>query len=163
MGWVRIHYLDTSAIVKLLVSEPYSRRIKSYFNCHTNFYTTSICFAEALGVLKVKYFYHSIINKETYYASCNYLTVLVKQHLVIDDIEISDSKVFNEVEQLADKYSIDIADSLQIYTIREGAFSRFRGESQPILITADKKLAMAVRAEGMKVWYIINESEPCYT
>jgi predicted nucleic acid-binding protein len=49
-----INYLDASAIVKLLIEEAQSKILKEYFSRNSNFYTTSFCFIEALGVLKRK-------------------------------------------------------------------------------------------------------------
>ena len=161
MGWIRTHYLDASAIVKLLVNEPCSNTMRSYFKSRSNFYITSICFAEALGVLKVKCVYRSEIDRETYFAACDHLMSLVSENnLHIDEISISDIKVFSEVERLSKKYSIDVSDSFQIYTLRQGMCSYFTGESQPFLITADKRLAYAARDEGLKAWNCMHEPEP---
>jgi predicted nucleic acid-binding protein len=52
MKLIRIHYLDASAIVKLFIAEEGSDRLQKYFSEESNFYTTSLCFAEALGALK---------------------------------------------------------------------------------------------------------------
>ena len=64
MKLIRIHYLDASAIVKLFITEEGSERLQRYFGEEANFYTTSLCFAEALGALKVKRFYRkkSLMN-----------------------------------------------------------------------------------------------------
>jgi len=158
MGLIRTHYIDASAIVKLLVNEPCSNTMQSYFDRWSNFYTTSICFAEALGVLKAKCFYRKEIERETYFDACDHLMSLVSENdLSIDEISISDIKVFAEVERLCNKYSIDVSDSFQIYTLKHGLLS-FTGET--ILITADKDLAQAIRKEGLKAWDCMNEPEP---
>jgi uncharacterized protein with PIN domain len=49
VDYVRVHYLDASALVKLLVDEPGSSRLKEYFDNPNVFRMTSLCFAEALG------------------------------------------------------------------------------------------------------------------
>lgn len=49
-----ITYFDASAAVKLVVPEPGSDNVRAHFNEHARFYMTSLCFAEALGVLKRK-------------------------------------------------------------------------------------------------------------
>lgn len=51
---VKIHYLDASATVKLFVEEDGSDILRNYFNDRSVFQTISLCFAEALGALKVK-------------------------------------------------------------------------------------------------------------
>jgi predicted nucleic acid-binding protein len=57
MGFHRIHYLDTSVLVKLLVKEDGSDVIEEYMSKEytSAFKTISLCFGEALGVLKLKY------------------------------------------------------------------------------------------------------------
>jgi hypothetical protein len=44
--------------------------------------------------------------------------------------------------------------------MRAGFASAALGQSKPILITADKKLAKAARVEGLRVWDVLNEPEP---
>lgn len=53
---IRIHYLDASAIVKLFLDEDGSDRVRRYFAAESNFNTRTLCFAEALTVLKSKHF-----------------------------------------------------------------------------------------------------------
>jgi predicted nucleic acid-binding protein len=55
MADIRTRYLDTSAIVKLFVAEDGSMALRSYLGQHAVLFTTSLCFAETLGVLKAKY------------------------------------------------------------------------------------------------------------
>lgn len=56
-NYFKANYLDASAIIKILVDEDGSSEIQKYFRTGgSNFYMTSLCFSEALGVLKVKYF-----------------------------------------------------------------------------------------------------------
>jgi len=50
-------FLDTSALVKLVVNEPDSDTLRRFVNAHSPRYTPSLCFAEALGVLKGKRFH----------------------------------------------------------------------------------------------------------
>jgi predicted nucleic acid-binding protein len=159
MGWIRPHYLDTSTIIKLVLPEPGSNIIEAYFCANSTFHTTSICFAEALGVLKTKYFYRQEIDHDTYFKACDHLTSLVyESNIRIDEISINDIAVFDEVEKLSKRYSLDIADSFQIYTLKNSIYSRNIGES--ILITADKELAKAVRNEGLRAWDFLNENQP---
>jgi rRNA-processing protein FCF1 len=42
----------------------------------------------------------------------------------------------------------------------QGQFKVLVGESQSILITADRELAKAARAEGVRVWECTSEAAP---
>jgi predicted nucleic acid-binding protein len=83
MAIVRTHFLDTSAMIKLVVDEEGSAVIRGYQSIGSVFWTTSICFAEALGVLKVKYFYRKEISKEKYLASTYDLVSRLKNNDII--------------------------------------------------------------------------------
>lgn len=163
MGAVRTHYLDTSAIVKLLVYEPGCEVVRDYFNKKSNFYTTSLCFAETLGILKAKRFHrkHPELSENQYLDACNDLMAHITYGSIgIDDIKINDREVFKEVENIAQRYSFDIVDAFQIYTLMEGYFSRLTGESSPILITADDDLAEVAHNEGLWAWNCTKEPAP---
>ena len=80
--------------------------------------------------------------------------------LQIEEVKISDFNVFNNAEALAEKYNIDLADSLQLVTLLQGFPSKLVGESKPLFITADSLLAKAARSEGLRVWECINEDYP---
>ncbi len=51
---VKAHYLDASALIMLVVDEGDCDPIRRFFASNTNFWTTPLCLAEALGVLKRK-------------------------------------------------------------------------------------------------------------
>jgi predicted nucleic acid-binding protein len=165
MGFVRTHYLDTSVIVKLLVKESGSERIRSYIKGQTNFHATSLCFAETLGVLKGMYMgrrHKKIISEREYLDACNELMAHVhgKSISIDEEIEIATPETYREVEAIAKKYNLDIADAFQIVALKKGIFSIFRGEAKPIVITADGKLAEAANNEGLRAWNILAEPEP---
>ncbi|GAB2896106.1 hypothetical protein GCM10027046_26870 [Uliginosibacterium flavum] len=158
MADIRTHYLDASAIVKYFVDEDGSQVLREYVNKHPVFSTTSVCFAETLGAFKIKYL-RKELSQENYFAACEELMGHIRERsLQIDDIGISKRDVFNEVEDLAKKYDLDVSDSFQLVTLRRGAFSRYTGDSKPILITADKKLARAANAEGFRVWDCLRDA-----
>lgn len=160
MAGIRTHYLDTSAIVKLLVDEEGTVIVRDYFNRYTNFYTTSWCFVETLGALKTKYLRRHISQKK-YFDACDELMAHISgESIGIDEIEIANRETYSEVESLAQKYDLDISDAFQIVTLKRGFLSRLTGESQPMLITGDSGLAVAVRQEGLKVWDLLEEPEP---
>ena len=170
MKLIRIHYLDASAIVKLVFNEPGSVELRQYFGRESNFTATSLCFAEALGVLKVKRFNQKSMTDEEYFSGCDELMAYVADgNIEIEDIEVKDRGVFDEVEKLTRKYNegkpkdktIDISDGFQIVSVKRNYFSRFPDtDSKPILITGDQSLAKAARGEGLRVWYCIDEQPP---
>ena len=160
MKRIRTHYMDTSAIIKLLVQEDGSDKIRNYFSEHSIFSTTSICFAETLGVLKLKYLRKLISQEEYLSASEELMAHLRGTTLQIEDVGISDRQIFNDVEALSKKYNLDISDCYQLVTLRRGFFAQFTNDSQPILITADKDLSVAARKEGFRVWDCLREIAP---
>lgn len=160
MKVVRTHYIDTSALVKLFIQEDGSKKLKDYFSKHTVFHTTSLCFAEALGVLKTKKV-RGVISNDAYLEACEELCIYASGGSIgIDEITIATPHAFKETQRIAKKYSLDLIDSFQIYTLKEGMLSVLAGDSRPILITADKDLAHAVKSEGLRSWDILNEDSP---
>ena len=160
-SYVRANYLDASAIIKVLVEEPDSSLVAAYFKGSHSFYMTSLCFAEALGVLKAKYFRYRDITEKGYLNWSYRLTVLVRDgRIKLDEVPLTEPKVFEEVEAIVKKYQIDTSDALQIVTIKKGNFRNRVAESQSLLITADGDLAKAARNEGLKVWDCIHEPSP---
>ncbi len=151
---ISINYLDASAIIKLLIKEDGSNSIKEFFSAKGNFYTTSLCLGEALGVLKRKRFFEKPpITEEKYLAAADYLlTMIHDQSITVEEVEISDHKIFSQIQCLVRKHSLDISDVFQIVTIKRGAFSKSFDISSFLLITADCTLAKAAISEGLKVW-----------
>jgi predicted nucleic acid-binding protein len=161
VGTVRVHYLDASALVKLIVDEPNNSRLKEYFNKSHVFRMTSLCFAEALGVLKVKYLYRKEITEKGYLRRSYLLTVYLREgRIKLDEVPLTDATTFDDVEEIVKKHQIDVSDALQIVTLKKGRYRSFVGESQSLLITADADLAKAARSEGLQVWDCINEASP---
>src|SRR5882724_494634 len=158
----RVHYLDTSVIVKLLVRELGTEPIKSYMKAEftSTFYATSLCFAEALGVLKSKYL-RKEIDEETYFTAGAIVSGYISGDGDIElvDVDISDSAVFGEVEDVGRRNRLDIVDAYQIVTIKTDYFFRF-SHSQPILVTADSGLAEAALTEGLRVWNCLTQPPP---
>src|SRR3970040_652608 len=112
VSYVRANYLDTSALIKLLVDEPDGSQLKEYFERNNGFYVTSLCFAEALGVLKVKHFYREEITQKGYLNRSYLLTVLIRNRRVeLDEVLLADSAIFAAVEEVIRKYEIYISDA----------------------------------------------------
>ena len=170
MRLIRIHYLDASAIVKLILDEKGSGELREYFGKESNFIATSLCFAEALGALKVKRFNLKCLTDEEYFSDCDELMAYVAGGTIeIEDIEIRDRSVFDEVETLARKHNegkpkdktIDISDAFQIVSVKRNYFSQFENsDSKPILITGDRPLAEAALSEGLRGWNCVDEPPP---
>ena len=161
MGTVRANCFDASALVKLYTTEQGSDIIKNYFNCEPTKYTTPLCFYEALNVLKVKHFYRKEISAAEYHNATFSLTAWFS-HIVkyIKDLNFLSPIVFNNVQELAKKYSLDLSDAFQILSVKEGYFSHLSNESKTVLVSADKKLSQAAKGEGLRVWYFLNDPEP---
>ncbi len=160
MGSQRVYYLDASVLFKLAVRESGSEAIEKYLAAEptSEFYATSVCFAQALGSLKSSYS-HKGIDQETYLKAGDILMGYIGDRIELTDRDISDSEVFWEVEKTAKRCGLGIADAYQIVTITKDYFVRFP-EAQPILVTADSSLAEAARKEGIKVWDCLKEQAP---
>ena len=157
----RTHLLDTSALIKLVLNEDGSQKLRTYFNDNLTFWTTSTCFAEALGVLKTKHFYRSEISNKKYLASTDILITHLRQKSIsIQDVDLTDYAIYSEIEETSKKHGLDIADAFQLVTLKAGFPSAFDGESKTMLITGDKRLAGAARDENLRVWDLINEPIP---
>lgn len=149
MTIIRTHYLDASAIVKLLIDEEGSDAVRSYLGPHATWVTTSLCFAETLGVLKAKQV-HKHISMEKYLGACEELMAHIRgQTITIEDVGLTERAVFDEVEVLCERHALDLSDGCQLLTLRNGRLSRLEGDSRPILVTADKKLAKAARRDAL--------------
>lgn len=161
MTYCLARYLDTSAAVKLVVSEAASDVVRKYVERGGPFYITSVCVAEALSVLKVKYLYRNELTQDQYLAKADGLMSYLRDRTIhVEDVPLEDIQVFSITEQLARQHGIDLADALQLYTLKHGRFSQFVGHSKSLLVTADEELAKAARIEGLDVWDCVHEEMP---
>ena len=158
-----VSYLDASALVKLVADdrdeEPGRDAVRKYRLNRGNMFATPYCVAEALSVFKRKFLSKPRkISREDYkkYVKA-FLTVIA--NLTIEEPEFSDwsgigtpnlrtLRLLREAETLLGKHGLDFVDCVQIANILHGRYSPFCGDSQSILITADRDLAKAARAEG---------------
>jgi predicted nucleic acid-binding protein len=165
MGFHRIHYLDTSVLVKLLVKEDGSDVIEEYMSKEytSAFKTISLCFGEALGVLKLKYVGRNRpdhIDLETYLTGADELRAYVEDGRInLVDVGMSDNEVFAQVEEIVRRHSLDVVDATLIVSVQGDCFSRLF-DAKPILVAADEQLAKAAFAEGLDVWDCIREKAP---
>ena len=165
MSAVKCHYWDASALVKLAAEdkdeEPGRDIIRTYYNSETNFFATSLCLCEAIGVFKAKYLYKKQLTQEEYVTTIKkFISDTVGGKLQIDELPLLSPKLVDEAERLMMKHGLDFVDCAQIVTILHGRFSVLGAESKSVLITADKDLAKAARSEGARVWYCIDEPIP---
>jgi predicted nucleic acid-binding protein len=161
---VKVHYFDASALVKLVADDideaPGRDVLRRYFRQHAHpGYTTSFCIAEAFGAFKLKSLRKKISEKQY----IGYVRNFIREtgnHFKVNEVPILDPVVVAETERLVATYKIDFIDCFQIVTIMHGDFKIFVGPSQSILVTADRKLAVAARAEGARVWECTSECAP---
>jgi predicted nucleic acid-binding protein len=161
---VKAHYLDASALVKLVADDPEETPgrdiLREYYWGHSNRYATSYCITETFSVFKRKFAQKKITEDQYVKYARDFIRTILGVNLKIDEVPILSPIVFSEAERLIKAYKIDFIDCFQIVTILRGQFRRLGPESQSILITADRDLAKAARAEGAKVWECTREPAP---
>ena len=86
---------------------------------------------------------------------CDDSSPVLGANLQIDEVSILSPNVRNEAQRLIQTYKIDFLDCFQVVTILRG-----RNRSNSILVTADRQLAKAARAEGARVWECTSEVAP---
>jgi predicted nucleic acid-binding protein len=156
---LRPHYLDASALVKLVVDEEYSSRVRAHVETQSWRVCTSYCFVEALGALKLKK-ERGELSERAYTAASRRLigTVRSSRIKILGDIP-SSSVAFAEAERMVKAYNIDFLDAFQIISIKD-SWHYLAAPSKPILITADNKLSKAATKEGIKSWYCRETRRP---
>jgi predicted nucleic acid-binding protein len=162
MDYVKVSYLDASALVKLVIDEGDHLNVRRHFNSTTNFAATSLCLGEALGVIKGKRFHKNpLITEEQYFAATKRLVMDASGgRIEVDDINLFTLQSLISVEALAKKHHLDLSDALQLATILHGRYSPFGPHSSSVLITADRKLAKAAELESIRVWNCILTEAP---
>jgi len=168
VNWIRKVFLDASALVSYVLfgdenaSEPGGDKINSYINQpELSPYTNNPCLAEALTVLKRKWQKDKTLTFEGYDTRVYILKSYVEGgHIEVSDFNFWERGYSDKALELSRKYKIDFLDAVQIVDIQEGPFKSWAGPSTPLLITADKELCKAARAEGLLVWYPVTEDSP---
>ena len=158
---VRANCFDASALLKLYVQEDGSETLRAYWRRESTKFTTSLCFYEALGQLKVFHFYREVLDLAAYkHATLELCAWYRTVSEIIPELNFLSPKVFFAAQRTAETHGLDLSDAFQIHSVKEGFFSKLSGDSKTILVTADKKLAKAARAEGIRVWHILEEPAP---
>jgi predicted nucleic acid-binding protein len=160
MEYLKNTYLDASAAVKLVIDEPGSEHIRKYFDSNfSDFYMTSLCFTEALGVLKRK-MERKLISRDTYFDACfDLISHFQDENIRLDDALKMGLEDLSEVENVARRYELDLSDALQIVTLKE-RFKHWVHESKTVLATADRHLANVGTKEGLRVWNCLDGPGP---
>jgi predicted nucleic acid-binding protein len=151
----RTNLLDASALVKLVVDEVRSEKLRRYLRREGNWYTTPFCFYEALGALKVKHFYKCELCEDQYHKANFALMAEYRAAPKVHDLDLTDPSLFTFVQGLATKHAVDISDAFQLASILRGC--PFTGASETVLVSDDKKLARAARVENCKVWHLCDD------
>jgi predicted nucleic acid-binding protein len=155
-----ITYFDASAAVKLVVTEPTgSGNVRAHFAEHHRFYMTSLCFAEALGVLKRKMLRDQLI-KDAYFSACYVLIAYLRSGRICLEETPTNPEIFMQAEDLARQYGLDLSDAFQIITVKHGKFKNWATESKTVLATADIDLEKAAEKEGLRVWNVERTPKP---
>jgi predicted nucleic acid-binding protein len=161
----KAHYLDASALVKLVADdpseEPGREALRKYYWGHISaVYATSYCITEAFSAFKGKFLRGQITEDQYIKYVQTFIRLFLGVNLRQDEVSILSPVVFSEAERLIKKHKIDFLDCFQIVTIMHGQFRVLSASSQSILITADRPLAKAARAEGARVWECTSEPAP---
>ena len=138
--------------------EPGRAVLRQYFFSHVMYRATSFCVAEALSAFKTKWL-RGRISQDEYVKNVSEFFRLVVSPLHVEEVRLA-VQVHREAERLVRTHGIDFIDSIQVVTLLSGAYSLFGGDSQSILITADRALAAAARHEGARVWECTTEAFP---
>jgi predicted nucleic acid-binding protein len=161
---IKALYFDASALVKLVADDadetPGRDALREYHRkqAHPG-YTTSFCIAESFGAFKLK-FLRKKITEAQYIKCIRGLILTTGNTLQVNEVPILSPTVREETERLIATYKLDFIDCFQIVTIMQGEFRIFVGDSQSILITADRELARVARQGGARVWECTSEPAP---
>jgi predicted nucleic acid-binding protein len=153
-------YLDASVAVKLVTAECGSNQLQAYFANHS-FFATSFCLFEAFGVLKRKMLKKEISREHYFFACYVLISYFEGKRIRIDDEPKFDSvETFMRVQKFAENHGLDVSDALPLLSVKYGKFHKLAEESKTVLLTSDRSLAKAAKAEGLRVWNPEKESEP---
>ena len=158
MSSVRTNCLDASALVKYYINEPGSDELAAFLRDQANWYTTPFCVYEGLNVLKRKKLRCEISAEQYYRAGLAMSADYAARTRGMNDINFFDPMVFAEVETLCRKHSLDFSDAFQVLSVKRGYYAIFVGDSQTVLVTADRALSKAAEAEGLKVKLLLGGS-----
>lgn len=160
-NYIKTCFIDTSALIKLYLEEKGSKELRDFLGSSRIIkYTMTYCIGEFFGIIKAKLKRREICNDKYLKISYELMGDLRTNKYQLEQLDITKFDIFIKVESFCEKYkNFDIVDSLQLITLKEGFLSKL-GESKPLFITADSKLAEAAKKEGLKVWQCDKEEYP---
>ena len=153
---------DASALVKRFLNEESSNVLRQYWNTHSTLYTTPFCLYESLGVLKLRKLRCELTKKEYLEAASRLVAWYRASARDIKDLDFTRLDVFTNAVKIAEQHDLDLSDAFQLLSLQEGFFARLVGDSATLLVTADKALANAARAIGLRVWDCLREPMPLF-
>ena len=157
----RADFFDASALAKVYSDEPCSDVARNYFRSSATKYTTPFCFYEAMNVLKGKWKHKGQLTIDQYLEAAFQLTAWYgASSSKVNDLNFTEPTTFAEAKEIAERNRLDLSDAFQILSVKKGYFSVLVNESSTVLVTADKELAGAARAEGLRAWNLMLESAP---
>jgi predicted nucleic acid-binding protein len=158
-GAVNNHYLDASAMVKLVADDDEDKRgrevLRQFFFSNHLHRTTSYCLAETLSALKSKW-RRRVVTQDEYVRTVREFFRLVWSACEVEDVPLS-VEVQREAERLMRAHNLDFVDSIQLVTVLHGRYAGLSQGSKSLFITADQALAAAGRSEGVRVWECASE------
>ena len=147
---------DASALVRLYVPEPSHEKVRTYFNESSTKYTTPFCFYETLSALKTNWLHKGKLDRAQYLDAAFRLSAWYEAtNSEITDLNFTDPALLKSARQIVESHGIDLSDAFQILSMKNGYFSRLINDSQTLLVTADKGLAIAAVKEGLKVCCVV--------
>jgi len=157
----RADFFDASALAKVYSDEPCSDVARDYFRSRATKYTTPFCFYEAMNVLKGKWKHKGQLTIDQYLEAAFRLTAWYgASSSKVRDLNFTEPTTFAEAKEIAERSQLDLSDAFQILSVKKGYFSVLVNESSTVLVTADKELANAARAEGLRTWNLMLEPAP---
>ena len=157
----RADFFDASALAKIYTDEPCSDIAREYFRSRPTKYTTPFCFYEAMNVLKGKWKHKGQLTIDQYLDAAFGLTAWYgASSSQVNDLNFTEPMTFAEAKKIAQRSELDLSDAFQILSVKKGYYSVLVNESSTVLVTADKELAIAARAEGLRAWNLMEEPAP---
>ncbi len=157
----RADFFDASALAKVFTDEPRSDVVREYFRVRSTKYTTPFCFYEAMNVLKGKWKHKGQLTAEQYLSAAHQLAAWYgASSSKIKDLDFTEPSTFFEAKEIAQRSNLDLSDAFQVLSVKKGYFSVLVNDSSTVLVTADKELAEAARAEGLRAWNLMLEPAP---
>ena len=158
---LRPYWLDASALVKLVHSEPGSDRVQGIVGSSSWFETTWLCVAEAHGVLK-RLLLKKQITDDLYHQKLYILRSWIQDGRIRVRMAWLQENPLDPhaVKRLAKWHGLDFSDAIQLFEMRTGLLGATAGASEVVFVSSDTGLLAAARDEGFKVWNPETDENP---